>query len=395
MSGDSAHVIFRASSQPALRKCTILKSRRLLGSVSAKTRRKGEFPGSAGSGLLLCLKSHPKRRRELGDRPLQATGILGSNKPTGQLEGSPYLTSAAWNTLPGSGYCPRVPIPFTGCFSPTQPGVWGLLGPHSALVAFFLCCPWQAYPSPWSGGHPHARVPIEPHPAPLSQLQAMSFMHVLSDPFQSPTFKSEPSRCPQTSSLLRSRPFLPQLGMCSEPSSFLPPFLPPLSFLFLSLSHLSAPSSLCLSFVFSLLTLSSLLLHTFLPSLPSTLYSSSFLPSPPPASSSPALLSCPFPTFPIPPCLPLIPLPHGNPLQYSCLENPRDRGAWRAAVHRVAQSRTRLKRLSSSSSTPSYPLSALAQPAHASSPMLLCPTLTTVLSVIFRVGTCPDLSGLS
>ena len=31
---------------------------------------------------------------------------------------------------------------------------------------------------------------------------------------------------------------------------------------------------------------------------------------------------------------------HGNPLQYSCLENPMDRGAWRAAVHRVAQSQT-------------------------------------------------------
>ena len=30
---------------------------------------------------------------------------------------------------------------------------------------------------------------------------------------------------------------------------------------------------------------------------------------------------------------------HGNPLQYSCLENPMDRGAWRATVHRVAKSR--------------------------------------------------------
>ena len=37
---------------------------------------------------------------------------------------------------------------------------------------------------------------------------------------------------------------------------------------------------------------------------------------------------------------------NGTPLQYSCLENPRDRGAWWAAVHVVAQSRTRLKRLS-------------------------------------------------
>ena len=33
---------------------------------------------------------------------------------------------------------------------------------------------------------------------------------------------------------------------------------------------------------------------------------------------------------------------NGNPLQYSCLENPRDGGAWWAAVYGVAQSRTRL-----------------------------------------------------
>ena len=37
---------------------------------------------------------------------------------------------------------------------------------------------------------------------------------------------------------------------------------------------------------------------------------------------------------------------HGNPLQYSCLENPMDRGTWQAAVHRVAQSQTQLKQLS-------------------------------------------------
>ena len=40
---------------------------------------------------------------------------------------------------------------------------------------------------------------------------------------------------------------------------------------------------------------------------------------------------------------------NGNPLQCSCLENPRDRGAWWAAVYGVTQSRTRLKRLCSSS----------------------------------------------
>ena len=33
---------------------------------------------------------------------------------------------------------------------------------------------------------------------------------------------------------------------------------------------------------------------------------------------------------------------NGTPLQYSCLENPMDRGAWRAAAHGVAKSRTRL-----------------------------------------------------
>ena len=49
---------------------------------------------------------------------------------------------------------------------------------------------------------------------------------------------------------------------------------------------------------------------------------------------------------------------NGNPLQCSCLENPRDGRAWWAAVYGVTQSRTRVKQLSSSSSTfskvPSY-----------------------------------------
>ena len=42
---------------------------------------------------------------------------------------------------------------------------------------------------------------------------------------------------------------------------------------------------------------------------------------------------------------------NGNPLHFSCLENPRDRGAWWAAVYGVAQSQTLLKRLSSSNSS--------------------------------------------
>ena len=47
---------------------------------------------------------------------------------------------------------------------------------------------------------------------------------------------------------------------------------------------------------------------------------------------------------------------HGDPLQCSCPENPRDGGAWWAAVYGVAQSQTRLKRLSSSSSILNKPL---------------------------------------
>ena len=49
---------------------------------------------------------------------------------------------------------------------------------------------------------------------------------------------------------------------------------------------------------------------------------------------------------------------NGNPLQCSCLENPRDGGAWWAAIYGVAQSQTRLRRLSSSSSTVFYRRSA-------------------------------------
>ena len=47
---------------------------------------------------------------------------------------------------------------------------------------------------------------------------------------------------------------------------------------------------------------------------------------------------------------------HCNPLQYSCLENPMDRGAWRATIHRVAQSWTRLKQPSTHTYTNHYNL---------------------------------------
>ena len=42
---------------------------------------------------------------------------------------------------------------------------------------------------------------------------------------------------------------------------------------------------------------------------------------------------------------------HGDPLQYSCLENPMDRGAWQSMVCKVTNSQTRLKRLSMQAKT--------------------------------------------
>ena len=44
---------------------------------------------------------------------------------------------------------------------------------------------------------------------------------------------------------------------------------------------------------------------------------------------------------------------NGNPLQYSCLENPTNRGTWQATVHRIAKSGTILERLSTLSLEPS------------------------------------------
>ena len=61
---------------------------------------------------------------------------------------------------------------------------------------------------------------------------------------------------------------------------------------------------------------------------------------------------------------------NGNPLQCSCLENPRDGGAWWAAVYGVAQSRTQLKRLGSSRQCP-HPCLALKQ-LQKINPLSLC-----------------------
>ena len=65
---------------------------------------------------------------------------------------------------------------------------------------------------------------------------------------------------------------------------------------------------------------------------------------------------------------------NGNPRQCSCLENPRDGGAWWAAVYGVAQSRTRLKWLSSSSSSTymSIPISQFVPPSPFPHPVSAC-----------------------
>ena len=52
---------------------------------------------------------------------------------------------------------------------------------------------------------------------------------------------------------------------------------------------------------------------------------------------------------------------HGNPLHYSCLENPMDRGVWQATVHRIRKSQTCLKWLSTSEQDPDSPA---ARPLH-------------------------------
>ena len=79
---------------------------------------------------------------------------------------------------------------------------------------------------------------------------------------------------------------------------------------------------------------------------------------------------------------------NGSPPQCSCLENPRDGGAWWAAVYGVAQSWTRLKRLSSSSS--SRPLEALRASPHYSeqTPPQLLLLATGFCSVSVILPTC-------
>ena len=70
---------------------------------------------------------------------------------------------------------------------------------------------------------------------------------------------------------------------------------------------------------------------------------------------------------------------NGNPLQCSCLENPRDGAAWWEAVYGVTQSRTRLKRLSSSSSSMSI------ESVMLSNHLILCHPLLLLCSIILSI----------
>ena len=112
----------------------------------------------------------------------------------------------------------------------------------------------------------------------------------------------------------------------------------------------------------------------------------------------------------IPSLLSLSPTPfrlsqNGNPLQCSCLENPRDGGSWWAAISGIAQSRTRLKRFSSSSSElgslcsvySSLPLAVLHMVVYIrqcrsldSSSSLLPPLCAQVCSPHLHLYSCPE-----
>ena len=74
----------------------------------------------------------------------------------------------------------------------------------------------------------------------------------------------------------------------------------------------------------------------------------------------------------------------GNPLQCSCLENPRDGGAWWAAIDGFAQSRTQLMRLRSSSSSVymTSPISPFIPPSSS-------PPWPRVLSLCLHLYSCP------
>ena len=83
---------------------------------------------------------------------------------------------------------------------------------------------------------------------------------------------------------------------------------------------------------------------------------------------------------------------HGNPLQYSCLENSMDRRAWRASVYRLAKSRTQLKRLSTHKLDFSPGLFGL-QVAVFSLCLCLCPAAAAAKSLQLCPTLCDPIDG--
>ena len=79
---------------------------------------------------------------------------------------------------------------------------------------------------------------------------------------------------------------------------------------------------------------------------------------------------------------------HDNPLQYSCLGNPMDRGAWGAIVHRVSKRWTRLKRLSTPAQTSYWTLVGLGGPESSfkSQRIPICPSTPPQLSATVVPG---------
>ena len=87
---------------------------------------------------------------------------------------------------------------------------------------------------------------------------------------------------------------------------------------------------------------------------------------------------------------------NGNPLQCSCLENPRDRGAWWAAVYGVAQSRTRLRWLSSSSSSNSIYLASWSKwSTKVNLPPFMSSQTHSVIHFVLVFASADNLSSLS
>ena len=82
-------------------------------------------------------------------------------------------------------------------------------------------------------------------------------------------------------------------------------------------------------------------------------------------------------------------LHNGNPLQYSCLENPMDRGAWKAAVHGVAKSRTQLSNLHFHFSAFTYPKSK----AGYSNPITTQLIISLLLIIIFLSSSIDEFMG--